>query len=292
MSHYRKLALLGCCVLFIQCAKPVAVFDVDKHQDVIPAQLTFSNKSKASESYIWKVNGEVVSTNETLDHCFYDSGKHHVVLLAQAGTKVDSVSKELILRPPGNCMVLMKTSLGDLVMELSELTPVHLDNFVRNVESGYYVGLQFHRVISNFMVQGGDNKTRKSGRKFDEPEEIDSEILTSLHHVRGALAAARMPNEMNPDKRSSGSQFYIVDGAEMDEKKLKRIRAEKLFEYTEDQIQSYYDLGGAPQLDGEYTIFGRLVRGFDTLDKIASTKTDKFDKPLEPVTILEARMLN
>lgn len=276
----------------MQCAKPVAIFDIDRHQDVIPAQLTFSNKSKASESYTWKVNGEVVGSSESLEHSFYDSGKHQVVLLAQSGNKVDSVSKELILRPSGNCMVLMRTSEGDLVMELSELTPIHLNNFVNLVESGYYKGLQFHRVINNFMIQGGDNKTRKSGRKFEEPADIDNEILTSLHHVRGALAAARNPTEMNPDRKSSGSQFYIVDGAEMDEKKLKRIRAEKLFEYSEDQIQSYYDLGGAPQLDGEYTVFGKLVRGFDTLEKIASTKTDKFDKPLNPVTILEARMLN
>ena len=177
-------------------------------------------------------------------------------------------------------------------MELSEETPIHLRNFTKLVEEGFYNGLIFHRVIDGFMIQGGDNKSRNSGKRLPEPPEIKNEISNDLIHVRGAVAAARMPDDMNPKKKSSGSQFYIVEGRALDMQKLKRIREEKLFEYKDEQIEQYLEYGGTPQLDGEYTVFGRLLIGYDVMEKISSVDTDKYDKPEKDVRILKARMLN
>jgi len=258
----------------------------------LPAHLTFENKSENANAYIWKVNSEVVAESENLDYTFLESGRYLVELEAQKDSKKDKKQTEIIIEASIQCHVLIKTSLGNLVVQLSEQTPRHLNNFVQLVESNYYNGLTFHRVIDGFMIQGGDNKTRKSGKRFSEPEQIDHEINPELHHVKGALAAARMPDQMNPKKKSSGSQFYIVKGSSLTKDKLKRIRAEKLFEYNQDQIASYLEQGGAPQLDGEYTVFGSLVSGFDVLDKISETKTNKFDKPLEDVKILNVKLLN
>ena len=136
------------------------------------------------------------------------------------------------------------------------------------------------------------HKLRKTRFKGIIPDVIQPEINNSLYHTRGALAAARMPDEINPGKNSSSTQFYIVDGRSVDEDKLKDTESSKLINYSDEQIESYLSNGGAPQLDGEYTVFGFLVDGFDVLEAISVVKTNERDKPLEEVVILEAKILN
>ena len=142
------------------------------------------------------------------------------------------------------------------------------------------------------MIQGGDNNSRNGGKRIKEPEEIAHEFDSGLLHYRGALAAARTPDEVNPEKKSSGSQFYIVDGREFSEKEFDKMLSNLVMDYSESEISQYIEVGGAPQLDGEYTVFGKLVAGYDVLDKIAQTTTDNSDKPVQDVLILEARTLN
>lgn len=259
---------------------------------VVPAKVYFENNSENISSYSWEVDGQVVTSDKHLEHTFYDSGKHKVVLIAKEGNKVQRKESTVYVEAPSNCMALLKTSMGILVVELSEETPGHLQNFSELVESGFYNGIFFHRIIDDFMVQGGGNENRNSGKRFTDPVTIPQEISTDLPHYKGALAAARMPDDMNPEKASSGSQFYLVDGRKLTADRMKKIQEEKLFDYTEEQIEKYIAVGGAPQLDGEYTVFGQLISGFDVLDAMAKTDTDKYDKPLEDIVILEARMLN
>ena len=196
------------------------------------------------------------------------------------------------MAPPDQCTVLMETTFGDMVMTLDESTPAHLENFTTLVNSGYYDGIHFHRVIDNFMIQGGNNESRAQEKKYNEPSTIAHEISSDLLHYRGALAAARMPDEMNPQKASSGSQFYIVDGKSFKKESFEKFMSSAIIDYSENQVQRYLEVGGSPQLDGEYTVFGQLIIGYDVLDKISQAETDNRDKPLTDITIIKARMLN
>ncbi len=279
-------------MLLGSCSKPYADFVIKEDNFQLPAAIDFQNTSKNATTYTWWVNDEQVSSARELAHCFLESGKHQVRLDAESNGKIATRTKELVVAAPTNCVVHLETTMGNLIMELSEETPIHLRNFTKLVEEGFYNGLIFHRVIDGFMIQGGDNKSRNSGKRLPEPPEIKNEISNDLIHVRGAVAAARMPDDMNPKKKSSGSQFYIVEGRALDMQKLKRIREEKLFEYKDEQIEQYLEYGGTPQLDGEYTVFGRLLIGYDVMEKISSVDTDKYDKPEKDVRILKARMLN
>ena len=282
-----------CVLVFSQCSKPIASFLLDKQEYLLTDTMRISNNSSSSLSYEWKINDEVISQSKDLSYPVLESGRYKIHLTAKSDSKTSIYQEEVIVQSPKECIVHLVTTHGDLILELDENTPVHLNNFTSLVEAGFYNGLIFHRVIEGFMVQGGDNKLRASSNdSFEEPKEIPHEIRPDLIHVRGALAAARMPDEINPEKKSSGSQFYIVDGTKLTFEKLKRIRDEKLFDYTDVQIQAYLKDGGTPQLDGEYTVFGMLISGFETLDKIASTITDKFDKPQKEVRIIKAKMLN
>lgn len=285
--------LLFSCLFFWQCAKPIAAF-VQKADTnlVVPAKVYFENTSENVSSYSWEIDGKPHSSDKHLEHTFYDSGKHTVVLLAKEGNKTTRKESQIYVEAPSYCTVLIKTSLGDLVVELDEKTPGHLKNFSELVESGFYNGIFFHRIIDDFMVQGGGNENRNSGKRLADPPTVPHEINNELLHYKGALAAARMPDDMNPEKASNGSQFYIVDGRSLDADKMEKIQAEKIFDYSAEQIEKYIALGGAPQLDGEYTVFGFLISGFDVLDEMATTDTDKYDKPLEDIIIIEARMLN
>ena len=254
--------------------------------------MTFLNNSNNVTSQVWKVDGVEVSSEKNLDYTFYDSGKHIVELEATNGSKIVVHREEVIIDAPEKCLVLIRTSLGNLVVSLSEETPGHQKHFIEVVESGYYDGIFFHRVIDNFMIQGGDNNSRNGGKRIKEPVEIPKEFDSGLLHYRGALAAARTPDEVNPEKKSSGSQFYIVDGRSFTEKEFSKQLQNWVTDYSETEIDHYLEVGGAPQLDGEYTVFGMLVDGYDVLDKIAQTTTDNSDKPVEEVLILEARTLN
>ncbi len=280
------------CLLLGQCSTPVPAFDFSAPSLQVPATLSFHNSSKNASEYSWLVNGDKVSTAEHLTHTFLSSGRHIVELQAFDGTKIETITKEVIVDPPSACMVELETTMGNMIVTLDESTPGHLENFTRLIESGFYNGLIFHRTIENFMIQGGGNEYRSGGKRFQNPDVVEEEINMELPHYRGALAAARMPDEMNPTKASSGSQFYIVDGRKLSASKLEKIQGDKLFDYTEEQKNKYLEVGGAPQLDGEYTVFGYLLIGYDVLDRIAESTTDSSDKPLQDIIITNAKFIN
>lgn len=278
-------------LLATACSKPVANFLVEGN-NLLPSQVSLINKSSNADSYIWKVNGEIIGNEEHAEFCFFESGLQEIELTAVKGSKTNLYSQKFYTEATSACLVLMRTNYGDLILSLSENTPQHLNNFVELVNQNFYTDVPFHRVIDGFMIQGGDQKLRKTPFKGGLINEVPHEIGTDMYHVRGALSAARMPDNVNPEKKSSGSQFYIVDGTAVDIERLKDIESSQLLNYTDDQIDNYLKNGGAPQLDGEYTVFGHLVEGYDVLDAISKVETDERDKPLKDVIIIEAKMLN
>jgi len=194
--------------------------------------------------------------------------------------------------------VLLQTNHGDIVLRLSDSTPLHRDNFLKLVKTGFYDSLLFHRVIQNFMIQGGDpnSKHAKAGEPLGDGGvgyRIPAEFRVSLFHKKGVIAAAR---DNNPEKASSGCQFYIVQGrvftdAGLDSVETFRLNGRKI---PAEQREVYKTIGGSPHLDQSYTVFGEVVKGLDVVDKIAEVQTSKgqdTDRPLEDVRILKAKLI-
>jgi len=194
--------------------------------------------------------------------------------------------------------VLLQTNYGDIVVRLSDSTPLHRDNFLKLVKTHYYDSVLFHRVIENFMIQAGDpdSKHAKPGEPLGNggPDyTIPAEFKATLFHKKGVIAAAR---DNNPEKASSGSQFYIVQGkvftdAGLDSVETYRLHGRKI---PAEQREVYKTVGGAPHLDQSYTVFGEVVRGLDVVDKIASAPTSNGqdrDRPLEDVSIIKAKLI-
>jgi len=243
-------------------------------------------------------------------------------------------------------LVLISTNKGDIKIKLYNETPKHRDNFLKLVDDKFYEGVTFHRVINQFMIQGGDplsKKTDSTGRigNGGPGYTLDAEIVPGLYHKKGALAAARLGDDVNPTKKSSGSQFYIVHGKtfsttdldklteqknnQMKQKgftdflqnpenkeysdRFNKIQSERdqaafkvfieevtplidvifeslpKYEYTATQKAIYGTQGGAPHLDGDYTVFGEVVEGIEIVDNIAAVPVDGKSKPLEDVII-------
>ncbi len=178
-------------------------------------------------------------------------------------------------------IVVIETSQGTIKAKLYNDTPLHRDNFIKLVNEGWYNGSPFHRIIKNFMIQGGQN----ADGRMDPGYTVPAEFRDNHFHKKGALCAARQGDQVNPTKASSGSQFYIVQGQVFDDKKLEiyEERLGKIFSAT--QRQAYKTVGGTPHLDGDYTVFGEVIQGLDVVDKIAGVKTGYMDVPVEPVTI-------
>ena len=245
--------------------------------------------------------------------------------------------------------VAVKTTEGDFTVILYGDTPKHRDNFVKLVNEGYYNGTLFHRVIKDFMVQAGDPDSRNAapGAHLGAggPDyKIDAEIVFPKHfHKRGALSAARQGDQVNPLKKSSGSQFYVVTGkkvsaAEIDmlEKQLEHKQMQKIFndlamqqrdriiqmqqagdrdglralqeeliaqieaeaaklpapKLTPEMKEAYTTIGGAPHLDGDYTVFGEVIDGMDTIERIEKAETDRNDRPKTDVRIISMQVLD
>ncbi|HZX72964.1 MAG TPA: peptidylprolyl isomerase [Cyclobacteriaceae bacterium] len=184
----------------------------------------------------------------------------------------------------GNYHVLIMTNEGNMVVKLYNETPLHRDNFIKLVKSGFYDSLMFHRVINNFMIQGGDpnSKHAKPGQSLgdgDAPgDRIPAEFRTEqgLYHKRGALAAAR---DGNPAKASSNCQFYIVQRPVWKSDELEKTIAQRQLKLNDAQKKIYTTVGGTPHLDGGYTVFGELEQGFEALDRIATTSKNASDRP-------------
>ena len=202
-----------------------------------------------------------------------------------------------------NAEVKLTTTMGDITVRLSDLTPGHRDNFLQLTEEGYFDGLLFHRVISNFMIQGGDPRTRDiKGSEFDvnseesgNPrywEKIPAEIcFPQLYHRRGALAAAREGDGVNPQRMSSRTQFYIVWGRTFDAEQMQRMEQHLQMQgiaLPDNVREAYMNEGGTPHLDGQYTVFGEVIEGLDIVEKIQGVITDDLDRPMEDVRIIKA----
>ena len=204
-------------------------------------------------------------------------------------------------------VVRLETTAGVIRVELSDETPLHRDNFLRLVREGRLDSTLFHRVIKDFMIQGGDPDSRvhkaDDGQIHSPSHEkplgngdvgytLPAEFqLPWLYHVRGALAAAREGDDVNPEMRSSGSQFYIVYGKSWGEYSLGKVRGmlnDKGIEMNRDMWDAYLQHGGAPHLDGTYTVFGHVIDGMKVVKQIQATPTDKNDRPLEDVILLRA----
>jgi len=200
---------------------------------------------------------------------------------------------------PKNQYIRIKTEFGECIVKLYNETPLHRDNFLKLTKEGYYNGTLFHRVIKDFMIQGGDPDSRNakpdsllgdSGPKYTIP----AEFRDSLFHKKGVLAAAREGDGINPEKASSGSQFYLVQGKVFTDEQLNSLEEKRLkFKIPEWQRQVYKTLGGTPHLDRNYTVYGEIVIGLEMVDQIASVVTDKNNRPKQDikmdVTILKKR---
>ncbi len=249
--------------------------------------------------------------------------------------------------------VEIKTNHGDVVVALYNETPKHRDNFLKLVKDDFYKDLLFHRVMKDFMIQGGDpeSKDAKKGEQLGlggPGYTIPANFQKELYHKYGALAAARMPDNVNAEKASSGSQFYIVTGRKYNPSDLKNLeqrreqqmksaifneilndpanaefkkrldllyrvnnqneinflmnqlrpKVEQMYQerggaaYTEEQIKTYEEVGGAPHLDGSYTVFGEVISGMEVVEKISAVATDGNNRPEEDVVIKKMKVIS
>lgn len=211
----------------------------------------------------------------------------------QAQTQTDTLRHE----------VLLETDSGNIRIQLYNETPLHRDNFLRLVRSGTYDGVLFHRVIKDFMIQTGDmgSKTAKPGQALgDTPESysLPAEIhYPELLHRRGAVAAAREGDDVNPKRESSASQFYIVWGIRFSDGQLDWAQ-ERLNAHTDSTVQMtpevrriYKEVGGTPHLDGQYTVFGQVLEGMDVVERVQQQPVDANDRPLTDVHVRKASVL-
>lgn len=185
----------------------------------------------------------------------------------------------------------IETSMGNIKVLLYEETPLHKANFERLIEEQTLDSTLFHRVIKDFMIQGGDPDTRPAVLRMTRSVEKDREMIAAefnpkLIHKKGALAAARTGDHMNPEKKSSPFQFYIVQGRVFAPEQLDAMQAMGGFSWTEEQKEIYTTIGGTPHLDGGYTVFGEVVEGLEIMEQIANVETGNMDRPVENVYIL------
>ena len=205
--------------------------------------------------------------------------------------------------------VQIETTQGVIVVKLYNETPLHRDNFVKLVKERFYDGVLFHRVIADFMIQGGDpdSKTAKPNASLgngDVGYTIPAEFKTpAIYHKKGALAAAREGDGVNPQKASSGCQFYIVEGKTFTDAELSTMEAGKIARYGINSLNDstfrfcaearavYRTRGGTPHLDGNYTVFGEVTEGIDVVEKISKVKTNASDRPVEDVRVITMKMI-
>lgn len=187
--------------------------------------------------------------------------------------------------------ILISTSMGDMKAVLYAETPIHSENFIDLIKKGFYNGQSFHRIINNFMIQAGDPRTRKTedqGLKNipDVNYTLPAEFNPVLYHKKAIIAAARIDDRVNPQRESSGSQFYIVHGRKFNDQELDAMVDKQVhIRFTEEQRKIYKTIGGAPHLDYAYTVFGEVISGIEVIDKIASVPVDKNNRPLKDISL-------
>lgn len=185
-------------------------------------------------------------------------------------------------------LIRIETSLGNMTLKLYNETPQHRDNMIKLIEEGFFDKQLFHRVIKDFMIQGGDPHSVEAQRgqrlgSGGPGYTVPAEFIEGLIHKKGALAAARKGDQVNPEKASSGSQFYIIQGRVLTPEELDLMVQRGMITLDKMKTEIYTTIGGTPHLDGSYTVFGEVVEGLDVLDRIAATETDTYNRPLEDV---------
>jgi cyclophilin family peptidyl-prolyl cis-trans isomerase len=196
-----------------------------------------------------------------------------------------SIFRKKYVEPTTNRVVQVQTEYGNINITLSDSTPLHRDNFIKLVKEKFYDSLLFHRVINEFMIQGGDpqSKNAVAGTMLGNgglTYTIPAEFNLNLFHKRGALAAAR---DNNPAKASSSTQFYIVQGKKWNDAELTNMENTRLGgRKLADSVKNYYkEIGGTVQLDMNYTVFGYATNGFNVIDSIATLPKDNNNRPLK-----------
>jgi peptidyl-prolyl cis-trans isomerase B (cyclophilin B) len=190
--------------------------------------------------------------------------------------------------------VLLETTAGNITIQLYKDVPKHANNFLKLTKEGYYDSVLFHRVIPQFMIQGGDPNSKQAAKGTalgggDIGYLIPAEFKVEKYiHKKGALAAARTGN---PLKESSGCQFYIVEGKKYKDSDLDNFEKQKGFKYTEAQRNLYKTIGGTPHLDNEYTVYGEVIEGLDIVTKISKVRCAGSNRPVEDVRIIKARVI-
>lgn len=195
-------------------------------------------------------------------------------------------------------LVLIDTDMGKIKVKLFNDTPQHRDNFIKNVKEHRYDGLLFHRVIKQFMVQGGDINSKDAPIEQhlgdgDPGYTIPAEIVYPKYfHKRGMLCAARTSDDENPERASSGTQFYIVTGKFYTEMELDKMEKAENRTFTPEERQAYMLEGGAPHLDNKYTVFGEVIKGMKVVDKIQFVETNEDDRPLKNIKIKTMKVVD
>ena len=260
----------------------------------------------------------------------------------------DSQQKSKSMNQGNETLVRLETTEGNITVKLYDETPKHRDNFIKLAKEAVYDSTLFHRVIKNFMIQAGDPQSKTASDTAtlgsgDVGYTLPAEINPKFFHKRGVLAAARLGDEVNPNRESSGCQFYIVTGRKFSEAQMinmenqmnearldnifnelarkhmkeiykmrkandtegllelqdsleaqarAQVAKEPALKYSKEQIQAYTTIGGAPHLDGSYTIFGEVIEGMEIVDKIEKVKTNRADRPEKDIRILKTEVLN
>jgi len=212
-----------------------------------------------------------------------------LVINAQAKkaiTKKNIVNNKTSVKKDSTIRIQIITDSGIIIVRLYDSTPNHRDNFVKLVKAGFYDSLLFHRVIPNFMIQGGDPTSKNAppnmllGDGGDSMTKIPAEFKPYYFHKRGVLAAARDGDDVNPTRASSACQFYIVTGQKFTDDQLNQIELKTNRKFTPEERMAYETIGGAPWLDQVYTIFGEVESGMEVVDKISLVPRDANDRPL------------
>jgi cyclophilin family peptidyl-prolyl cis-trans isomerase len=193
--------------------------------------------------------------------------------------------------------LVLETEMGNITIRLFNETPEYRDNFIKLVKENYYDSLLIHRVISNFGIQTGAADTRYAEKGdlvgWKGPGyTLPAHIVPGLFHKRGMIGSPRKPDTQNQRRRADGSQFYIVTGRKYFDKELDAIEEENDYKFTSEQRQAYKTVGGAPHLDGTYTIFGEVISGMEVADQIVQVETDRQWRPVEDIRLKKIRIIN